>query len=68
MKHRPLRDELAELIYTSDQSSVDLPWDRAWQPPSDLPVVNDAFDQADQIMRLLEERGILPVEQPGGRP
>lgn len=62
---RPLRDEIAEVIYGTSQECVERPWDPEWSTPSDLPVVNDAFDTADQVMNLLNERGhYLPGAPP----
>jgi hypothetical protein len=61
----PLRDEIAEVIYGTSQGSVERPWDPEWTTPSDLPVVNDAFDTADVIMNLLTERGhVVPGVPP----
>lgn len=61
---RPLRDELAEVIYGTSQESVERPWDPEWSTPSDLPVVNDCFDTADLIIHLLQERGHVLLGAP----
>lgn len=60
----PLREEIARIVYESDQSSVEQHFD-AVKARQDLPVVNDAFDTADLIMQLLMDRGhYLPGAPP----
>lgn len=62
----PLRDELAEIVYGTSQESVEHPWEMVkGEPPSARPVVNDAYDTADAIMQLLQDRGhYLPGAPP----
>jgi hypothetical protein len=64
----PLRHAIAEIIYGASQDSVERPWNPEWDTPSDLPVVNDAFDTADLVVQLLVEQGhVLPGAPPAQR-
>lgn len=64
----PLRELIAGIIYGADQLSVDRPWEEVRGDPSDLPVVNDAYDTADAIVLLLESLGhVLPGAPPAQR-
>lgn len=48
-----LRDAIAELIYGTSQESVERPWGKV----TTSPVLDDAYDTADQVIALLVEAG-----------